>query len=187
VLVFCALPTFLVGSFLVGMMADPRACKSPQNEPTLITAYLAEPLLTAGSPPPTEEPAVQSVPDLSPGASQSSDQPDIHHFCDLVGVDPIHPLGFTEVTYRYPASAWHPVPDLLDLYQSSAAAEGWVYSSNRNDNNIAAIEFCRAVRGINSTLTVALMRGDGAGAPIIEARQIVSVPSDGYCPFQSLW
>jgi hypothetical protein len=53
---------------------------------------------------------------------------------------------------------------------------------------IAAIEFCRGVRGISSTLTIAMLGHDVTGGGIIEARQIVSVPSDQTCPFQSdLW
>jgi len=53
---------------------------------------------------------------------------------------------------------------------------------------IAAIEFCQAVQGIRTTLTIALLGGDVAGGVIIEARQIVSVPADQTCPFQSdLW
>jgi hypothetical protein len=169
VLVFCALPTFLVGSFLVHMLADPRACKSPPYEPALITAYATEPLLTAG---------VTSLP---------TDQPEIRHFCDLVGTDHIHNLSYTEVTYRYPASAWRAVPELLAAYQPSGAAEGWVYSGNRNDSDIAAIEFCKAVQGTSTTLTIAMLAANIGGATV-EARQIVSVPGDQDCPFQSdLW
>lgn len=169
-LVFCALPTFVVGRFLAHVLADPRACKAPAYEPALITAYAAEPLLTAG------------VPSLPTG------QPEIRHFCDLIGPDHIHNLSYTEVTYRYPAGVWLVVPVLLDLYQPSAEAEGWVYSGNRDDSDIAAIEFCKAVRGTRTTLTIAMLAANVAGGTTVEARQIVSVPDDQQCPFQSdLW
>jgi hypothetical protein len=169
VLVFCAVPTFFIGRFLAHILADPRACKSPAYEPALITAYAAEPLLTAGI------------------ASLPTDQPQIRHFCDL-GTDHIHNLSYTEVTYRHPAGVWRAVPVLLAVYQSTAVAEGWVYSGNRDDSDIAAIEFCKAVRGTRTTLTIAMLAANVAGGATVEAREIVSVPGDQDCPFQSdLW
>jgi hypothetical protein len=100
-LVICAGATMGVGVFVRRALGT-GPCKPPSYEPALITAYRAEPVLTVGiTSQPTEEPAIQHVPQLTAGASQPSDQPDIRHFCDTVGVDHIHPLSYSEVTYRY--------------------------------------------------------------------------------------
>jgi hypothetical protein len=147
-----------------------RPCVPPPYEETLIAAYADDQLLTAGRP------------------TESAGPPDVRHFCDLVGVEHIHPLSYTEVTYKYPAMDWQTALDLKALYQANASAEGWAYTGSRNDDAIAAVHFCRSINGVTSTLTIALLRGDITGGPVIDARQIVSVPIHAVCPFQAdLW
>jgi hypothetical protein len=168
-LVMCAGLTVGVGAFVRDHLVR-YGCQPPSYEPPLVATYSAEPLLSAGA------------------NDQSSDGPQVGYVCDRVGVDHIHTLGYTEVTYRRPAHNWQPLTDLLAAYEAQAAAEGWVYSGNRDDDQIAAVEFCRTVQGIRSTLTIAMLRGDVTGGVTTEARQVVSVPADRTCPFQAdLW
>jgi len=161
----------IVGAGLVlKNVVSARPCVPPPDEETLVAAYAADQLLTAGRP------------------TKPAGPPEVRHFCDLVGVERIHPLSYTEVTYRYPTTDWQTALDLRALYQASAATEGWVYAGSRNDDAIAAIHFCRSVAGVTSTLTIALLRGDVTGGPVLDARQIVSVPIHAVCPFQAdLW
>jgi hypothetical protein len=57
----------------------------------------------------------------------------------------------------------------------------------RNDTHAAAIEFCRTIAGVLSTLTIAF-NNYGDLQHILEYRQVVSVPADRSCPFQSdIW
>lgn len=147
-----------------GLAAHP--CRSPANEPALMAAYAAEPLLTVD-------------------AAPASDPPLVYRFCDSVGVDRIHPVGYTEVTHRYPTAGWRTAPELRAAYGQAAEAEGWRYAGGRDDTIVAAIEFCRTVVGVHSTLTIAFI-GDGNPAQhVTEVRQVVSIPADRSCPFQS--
>lgn len=155
---------------IVKNVVTTRPCQPPPYETGLIAAYTAEPLLTTGRP------------------TRSAGTPEIRHFCDLVGVEDIHPLSYTEVTYRYPANDWRTAQDLMAAYEPDAATEGWGYAGNRDDDATAAIEFCHSVTGLTSTLIIALLRGNVTGGPTVEARQIVSVPAHASCPFESgLW
>jgi hypothetical protein len=141
-------------------------CQPPVDEPALVAAYRAEPLLTEG--------AVASSAGLQ-----------VYRFCDEVGVDRIQPIGYTEVTYQYPAAGLRSAAVLRTLYGSTAEAEGWRYSGGRNDTIVAAVEFCRTVAGVQSTLTIAFVGHGDPPQHVTEVRQVVSVPADQSCPFHS--
>ena len=168
-------PLLLCGGLAIGggLLArdalTTHPCQPPAHEPALVAAYAAEPLLTMGASPP-------------------SDPPLVYRFCKPVGAERIHPLGYTEVSYWYPAVGWRTAPQLRAAYGPTAEAEGWQYAGGRNDTLVAAIQFCRTLGGVRSTLTIAFV-GDGNPVQHVrEVRQVVSVPADQSCPFQSdIW
>lgn len=141
-------------------------CQPPANEPALVAAYRADPLLTAG-------------------AVASSAATRVFRFCDEVGVDRIQPIGYTEVTYYYPAAGLRSAAVLRALYGSTAEAEGWRYAGGYNDTIVAAVEFCRGVAGVQSTLTIAFVGDGDPPQHVTEVRQVVSIPADQSCPFHS--
>ena len=142
-------------------------CQPPANEEALIAAYAAEPLLIADGPA------------ASPGVS-------VFRFCEKVG-ERSHAVGYTEVTHTRPETVWRTAPDLYAAYGSTAEAEGWRYAGGRNDGYVAAIEFCRTIAGALSTLTIAF-NSNGNLQHFTQYRQVVSVPADRSCPFQSdIW
>ncbi len=166
-------PLLLCGGLAIGggLLArdalTTHPCQPPAHEEALIAAYAAEPLLTMGASPPSDDP------------------PEVYRFCHRQqGAERAYTHGYTEVTYRYPASGWRTAPELRAAYGPTAEAEGWQDAGGRNDT-VAAIEFCRTLGGVRSTLTIAFV-GDGNPAQhVTEVRQVVSVPADQSCPFQS--
>lgn len=157
----------VVGGLVRLVPASPTPCKPPWDESRLLAAFEVEPLMT----PPRTTPAMV---------------PGIGRFCQPIGVDRIQPLSYTELTYRYPAS-WMSLTQLRAIYDVMATAEGWQYAGNRSDSEIVALEYCRPVEGVATTLTIAVLRGDVTGGPTLATRSIVTVPAGVSCPFEAVW
>jgi len=162
VLVACGGLVVLGGGLLVKNALAP--CTPPANEERLIAAYLAEPLLAA------DAPAASVLPRR------------VYRSCDVrPAVEHQHPVGHSEVDQRYLVTRWRTAPQLLAADGGRAVAEGWAAVPARNDDRVAAVQFCRSVEGVPSTLTIAVLH-DGAG--FVEVRQVTSLPAHASCPFQ---
>lgn len=135
----------------------PGPCATPSGEAQLLRAYQREPALAT---PPSDTP---------PPATPS--RGGLYHYCDSIGVDrPAWALG-TEVWRDYDATGRWPSDRLRSRYQSVAAAGGWSYIRQADEDSVNrtcftvlhggtpycegnGVLYCRAIEGVTTFLEI---------------------------------
>jgi hypothetical protein len=135
----------------------PEPCATPSGEAQLVAAYQREPAL-ATPPDDTTPPA---------GPSRGG----IYHYCDSVGVDrPTWALG-TDVWRDYDTTGRWPADRLRSRYQGVAAAGGWSYIRQADEDQATGtcftlqhggtgycegngVLYCRAIEGVTTFLEI---------------------------------